>query len=140
MEKDYEGPWAEWTTNSISCTLRGPSCTGTSEREWKRASSAKPERTSPPWRRTTRRSPKSPSTTISRAMRAMSSRFNIEATDQVIEHMAYHIIPHHTISYILSCFAFFAPSFNVLSATRILLAHSICIILTFNHSEYKILR
>merc|ERR1719334_2898788 len=74
MEKDYEEVAQESaTTNSISCTLSGHSYTGTSAREWKRESSAKPERTSPPWKRTTKRSHRNPSTTTSKAMREMSS-------------------------------------------------------------------
>merc|ERR1711970_1181181 len=37
-------------------TPRGPSCTGTSEREWRRESSLRPGRISPLWRRITKRS------------------------------------------------------------------------------------
>merc|ERR1719498_291614 len=45
----------ESTTSSISCTPREPSSTGTSQKVWKRESSLKPERISPPSRRITKK-------------------------------------------------------------------------------------
>merc|ERR1712098_464512 len=48
------------TTSSISCMPREHSSTGTWERVWKRENSLRPERISPPLRRTTRKSESRP--------------------------------------------------------------------------------
>merc|ERR1712086_1239284 len=50
----------ELITNSISCTPRELSSIGMSEKVWKKESSLKPERISPPSRRITKRSESKP--------------------------------------------------------------------------------
>merc|ERR1712226_1080043 len=62
------------TTSSTSCTPSAPSCTGTSVRVWRKASSPRPARISRPSRRTTKRSASTPPRARARARRASTKR------------------------------------------------------------------